>query len=137
MRTVVICLVACVTLVACTQQPVVSQTDPARPSTAQPQPVPNAPAQTTPAERPAAQTTPVSTPPAPAPPPPASQTRIQAKPGETCLAYFKGCIDWCTKNMSGSTDCLSYCKEQHGTCQAKGEWSMDNNTKVIVGMPPG
>ena len=145
MRTVVTCLVACITLVACAQQPVVSQTDPARPSTAQPSPAPKAPAQktpaerpaaqTTPAERPAAQTTPASAPPAQAPSPP-TQTRVQAKPGETCLAYFKGCIDWCTKNMSGSTDCLNYCKEQFGTCQTKGEWSMDNNTKVIYGMPP-
>jgi hypothetical protein len=103
------------------QQPVVSQTDPSRPTTAQP-----------PARKAPAPATPAAAPPAPEPPP---QTRIQAKQGETCLAYFKGCIDWCTKNMSGSTDCLNYCKQQFSTCNEKGEWSMDNNTKVIYGMP--
>src|SRR5262245_47860369 len=124
MRVAFICLAACLPLVAGTQQPVVSRTDPAQPSTAQP------PA----AAKPPPQTPAASTPPAPTPPP-VEQTRIPAKPGETCLAYFKGCIEWCTKNMSGSNDCLNYCKEQFGSCNAKGEWSMDNNTKVIYGMP--
>lgn len=117
MRRLAVCLVACLPLlVGCAQQPVVSQTDPSRPATAQPPPPPPKPA------APAAA--------------PTAQTRIPAKRGETCLAYFKGCIDWCTTNMAGSESCLNYCKEQFTTCQGNGEWSMDNNTKVIFGMPP-
>jgi hypothetical protein len=90
----------------------------------------------------------VVTPVDPVPPPPgpsytapgrvpplrSSMTRVEAGPGQSCAQYVGWCTDWCKKN--GDSGCIEWCGHEGSRCRSSGEWTIENELKIIINLPP-
>lgn len=74
--------------------------------------------------------------PGPLPIPRSSMTRVQAAAGQTCVQYYGWCDEWCKKNAAGNRDCSQWCVAESGRCERSGEWTIENERKIVIGLPP-